>query len=72
MDREIKKEKGTAKPKGLVSSQHERCFTTNAAGDSFDDDELDAFLETTVDGIDEPRLVLRENLLTRSRLLREV
>lgn len=67
-DRETKKGKETAKPKGLVSSLHER----NAVADPFDDDELDAFLEKTVDGVDEPRLVLRERVLTGIRTRREV
>lgn len=70
-DGEMKKGKETAKPKGLVSSLHERRLMAGAT-DSFDDDALDAFLEKTVGGVDEPRLVLRERLLTGPCLIREV
>ena len=67
-DRDTKKAKETARPKGLVSSTHER----TTAPDPFEDDGLDELLETSLGGITEPRLVLRERLLNGTRIRREV
>jgi hypothetical protein len=67
-DRDMKKAKETARPKGLVSSIHER----NSEPDPFDDDGLDELLSKTVGDLTEPRLVLRERLLNGTRTRREV
>jgi hypothetical protein len=67
-DRDIKKAKETARPKGLVSSTHQR----SSEPDPFDDDGLDELLLKSVGDVTEPRLVLRERLLNGTRTRREV
>lgn len=67
-DRDMKKSKETARPKGLVSSTHER----SSEPDPFDDDGLDELLQKSVGDLSEPRLVLRDRLLNGTRTRREV